>query len=365
MGRQLVITGMHRSGTSLAASAMQQAGVDIGHDLIGVGHGNRRGHFEDWDFHRLHEAMLAAAGQSCFTAAGDLSPPPDSPFEERARSLVAVRSGLELWGWKDPRSCLFLELWDALLPAASYLMVYRHPVDVALSLLRRDLDRVPRDDPWAAFRSWEAHNRCLLALWERHPERVFLAHVPTAMVDLEAFVDRVAAKLALPLQAQAVSSLLVPGELSPSPRGEGIDWERLIPESLSLYRQLEARADLPSCAADREGTKGAAAAGDEELRPAEREHLRVSERLLHALLESRLALAAQHERERALAEARAAQTDRLAEVSIELEMTRDRRGELAETLTEIESSRSFVVVSSWWRLRRYIRRRLNGGGDPG
>jgi len=48
--RPLVITGMHRSGTSLVASLFAGAGVNVGTRLIGASRGNDRGHWEDLDF---------------------------------------------------------------------------------------------------------------------------------------------------------------------------------------------------------------------------------------------------------------------------------------------------------------------------
>ena len=79
-GGQLVITGMHRSATSLVANLMQQAGLEIGDQLMGPGPGNRRGHFEDRDFYVLHEQMLAAIDRAAWfapqysLAAGEASP---------------------------------------------------------------------------------------------------------------------------------------------------------------------------------------------------------------------------------------------------------------------------------------------------
>ena len=39
-GQPIIITGMHRSGTSLAASLLQSMGVDIGDELVGAMRGN-------------------------------------------------------------------------------------------------------------------------------------------------------------------------------------------------------------------------------------------------------------------------------------------------------------------------------------
>ena len=58
----LVIGGMHRSTTSLAASILAAAGLNLGDDLMGAGTGNEAGHFEDNDFYMLHQRILAANG---------------------------------------------------------------------------------------------------------------------------------------------------------------------------------------------------------------------------------------------------------------------------------------------------------------
>ena len=54
----LVITGMHRSGTSLIAAILREAGVHLGDQLIGADTGNIRGHFEDVDFVQFHQTVL-------------------------------------------------------------------------------------------------------------------------------------------------------------------------------------------------------------------------------------------------------------------------------------------------------------------
>ena len=58
----IIITGMHRSGTSLTASLLQSAGVKIGDRLMGKGTGNSQGHFEDLDFVEFHQQVLESQG---------------------------------------------------------------------------------------------------------------------------------------------------------------------------------------------------------------------------------------------------------------------------------------------------------------
>lgn len=60
----VVITGMHRSGTSLTTSLLQSAGVFIGDRLLGNNLSNPKGHFEDLDFVEFHQQLLQAQGLS-------------------------------------------------------------------------------------------------------------------------------------------------------------------------------------------------------------------------------------------------------------------------------------------------------------
>jgi hypothetical protein len=326
---------MHRSGTSLVASVLRQAGLDIGREDFGPGLGQPRGHFEDHDFYHLHEAMLADSGRSCFTADAAALGEVDPVFEERARALVAARADRPFWGWKEPRTCLFLELWERLLPTARYLFLYRHPVDVALSLWRRNIDFELRRDPWLAFRAWTLYNQRLLAFRDRHPERCFLAHTPALAADFPGFLRRLAAKLDLPLHGGDFRALYEPEELAPSCQPPRPAWEELIPEALALYGRLEESADLAS-------TGEPTAAGRQ------RWLLQGSELLLYALLEARQGGGPPPDLEVRR------EFVRLRLQEEELRQRLEAAGEEARVLREIEGSRSFAVIRAWWRLRRRL-----------
>ena len=55
----IAITGMHRSGTSLLANLLNQAGLSLGEKLLGPMDSNPKGHFEDYDFLKFHKELLA------------------------------------------------------------------------------------------------------------------------------------------------------------------------------------------------------------------------------------------------------------------------------------------------------------------
>lgn len=371
--RQLVISGMHRSGTSLVASTLRAAGLEIGWDLMGPAPGNWRGHFEDSDFYGLQEEMLAAAGVTSLSADDAFVPPAGGEFEARARRLIEERSGFDLWGWKDPRTVLMLDFWDALLPNARYLFLYRHPIEVALSLRRRATDSEIYRDPWIGIRSWEVHNRRLLDFRERHPKRCFLAQVPAITADLPGFVRRIAGKFDLPLAVRAAASPFAPEDLVRDIATAGLfpAWEGLVPGALALYSRLEARADVPSSMA-------AADAGPGSQRAVESRQALESlfTDLLQAFLsrESEIAAGArlapgplrwtviEQARLERLAADLAESGQRRSALEREVAVVSARRDELAATLAAIESSRGYSLLSAAWRL---VARLRNGRQSAG
>ncbi|HVR95161.1 MAG TPA: hypothetical protein VMW27_01005 [Thermoanaerobaculia bacterium] len=276
MSRQLVIAGMHRSGTSLLANIAARAGVDMGSSLMGKSKGNRHGHFEDLELVHLQETWLESRGWSA------LVPPPEgavqltSSEEDEARSLVARRADKPLWGFKDPRTALFLPVWDRLLPDPLYLLVYRHPIEVALSLLRRGLDVEVQLNPWVAVQAWTVYNAHLLRFRLDHPERCLLWHVEGATRALGPAFAALAGKLGVAFSPDAVGAF-APEDLTGGLWARGIDWRAIMPEAMDLYSRLQAAADIPS------GDETAATAGRS---PLERDLLETAEHLLAATLSS-------------------------------------------------------------------------------
>ena len=253
--RALIITGMHRSGTSLVANLLRHTGVHLGEELIGPDEGNRYGYFEDVDFNTFHGDVLNRFQQSYLVqdaaVLGDIKP----EEKERARELIERRSTWNLWGFKDPRACLFLKFWHGLLPQAAYVFVYRHPLEVVLSLLRRgkefDVDALA--DPLAALRSWETHNRLLLDFCIQHADSCFLGHIKAISADTGRFLDRASRKLAVPLQAKGTQTLYHPTALNQMFLSAEtiLVLNKIAPEAMRLYRRLNDRADLPSRARTR------------------------------------------------------------------------------------------------------------------
>jgi O-antigen biosynthesis protein len=179
----IIVGGMHRSGTSLAASLLASVGVHMGDELLGPARGNQRGHFEDMDVYSFHTEWLAKLG---FNEAGflDTALPPLPPAARTvAEGWLARRSSTgRVWGWKEPRTTLFLEFWRELAPGAKFLFVFRKPWEVADSLYRRG-DALFQQQPEFALRVWARYNQAVLDFVARWPDDCMLMEIDRLATD--------------------------------------------------------------------------------------------------------------------------------------------------------------------------------------
>jgi len=162
----VVVLGMHRAGTSLVASMLQAMGVHIGDDLLGPAESNPRGHFEDLDFVRLNDRILAACGHHW-------ADPPQPHgvllagrvMQAEIARLVARKQGNHaglpprLWGWKDPRTAITAPLYHPHLHNPRYIWVRRDRDAVARSLWHRSVqqDREVLPGQWQAVAAAYEH----------------------------------------------------------------------------------------------------------------------------------------------------------------------------------------------------------------
>jgi len=257
----VIITGMHRSGTSLTASLIQKIGVKLGEQLLEADVFNPTGYFEDVDFLEFQRTVLKAMSPS-----GDFSSHTDWGWTERetldrsllptyiekAQALIqAKQQRSQIWGWKDPRTSLLLDFWHQLLPDARYFFVYRVPWDVVESILRQK-GSLFCQRPDYALRVWAFYNRHILNFYRANRDRCVLVNTFTMLKHPEQIAPLLRDKLHIQVK-QALSH----------PELESIyqdnlfhtrDWqhplvsalEALSPESFALLSELDQVADIPS-----------------------------------------------------------------------------------------------------------------------
>jgi len=132
------VLGMHRSATSLVAGGLDKRGVNMGENLLPADSGNPEGYYENVEFMELNQRILRAAG-------GDWLHVPEreeilaveDQFADAIERLVTKHQD-DLWGWKDPRTTLTIELFLPYLENPHFVTCFREPKEVGKSLNRRD-----------------------------------------------------------------------------------------------------------------------------------------------------------------------------------------------------------------------------------
>lgn len=151
-GTALLVVGMHRSGTSATAGWLRAMGVELGSRLMPPGPDNPSGFWEHLDAVAINEALLHELGLEWDDPrAMPAGWPQSAPAKVAARSIDALVSAefahMALWAIKDPRLCRTAPAWrDALVARGvrpTFLLVIRHPDEVAASLGVRDGERTP------------------------------------------------------------------------------------------------------------------------------------------------------------------------------------------------------------------------------
>ena len=194
--KTLMVVGMHRSGTSLISNWLYRCGLHLGEHLLEAGQGNIEGHFEDVEFLKMHEEILTS---NSFPPTGYVY---DKVIDisvyqlEKLKSVIRVKNQLyKQWGWKEPRTCLFLDLYRELLPNSKYLVIIRDYGSVVHSLLKRDFTsfeekylsrKLPQRLVWRYFRRdrnkqkfYKDHTEYYLKVYIEYNE-----HILNALKDL-------------------------------------------------------------------------------------------------------------------------------------------------------------------------------------
>ncbi len=198
--RAVCVTGMHRSGTSLTAYALQVLGVSLGvrDRLMAPGPDNPAGYWENRDIKELNDEVLACLGGSW-----DQPPVLDPGWEQDSRldplrtrasdvlddAFRLLRRERSLIGWKDPRLSLLLPFWRTVTPITTTIVMLRDPAEVAASLRTRNGIEAPQ-----AAMLWL---RYLFAATANDPGHL-LVHHRDFFADLPGTLAMVAAHLGLP-----------------------------------------------------------------------------------------------------------------------------------------------------------------------
>jgi len=153
----IYIVGMHRSGTSLIANILRDAGVEFGEDyeLLDPQSDNPEGFCEHKEVVTLNDKLLESLDGTWFNPPLSLT----LDFEQKDK-LIRLRKNLlsrSINGVKDPRISLFVKEWCR--SEDKLIVCIRNPVDVASSLKERN------DFPeWFSSILWVIYNNSIFDL---------------------------------------------------------------------------------------------------------------------------------------------------------------------------------------------------------
>lgn len=139
---QILILGMHRSGTSSVTRLVNMMGAYLGtlDDLIGANAENPKGFWERRDVIDINDAILRHMGCEWYDLAAWPNPLPALPdhLTTRIKTLVEQLNQHGIWAIKDPRLCQTYPYWLAHLAKPVAVQVHRAPLEIAQSLHTRN-----------------------------------------------------------------------------------------------------------------------------------------------------------------------------------------------------------------------------------
>jgi GT2 family glycosyltransferase len=141
---QLLVLGMHRSGTSMVARLLNMMGAYFAAEGISTGANqeNPKGFWERRDVRTLNDMLLHSAGADWHRVSNfTLEKIPAAAlaqFKMEAGKIILDMDAHRPWFLKEPRFCLLAPLWLELLEVPVCLIVNRSPIEVARSLQMRN-----------------------------------------------------------------------------------------------------------------------------------------------------------------------------------------------------------------------------------
>ena len=173
---QIIVLGMHRSGTSALARILNLMGIYFGTEKVSTGANveNEKGFWERLDVRTLNDSILHNANCDWDRISGfDVDAIAEDLLGTYRRATGEIILNLDAhrpWFIKEPRLCLLFPVWKPVLEMPFCVHIFRNPLEVADSLKARNA--IPLD---AGMALWEAYNALGIAAASSMP-RLFLSY---------------------------------------------------------------------------------------------------------------------------------------------------------------------------------------------
>lgn len=182
--------------------------------MLGPGVGNINGVFEDRDFQELHSGAI------------DLYDPKSRgwklvtnnflQFSENylslAKRLVNERNiKYSTWGWKDPRTILFMEQWKQIIPNLKVLLIHRSCHEVVYSLIERS-KKVPQGSIGKigileSTKLWNSYFKLTCRYKEKYPNDTLLLPLKSIINNDTRIIEMIQDRLRINLDYQSIQNI--------------------------------------------------------------------------------------------------------------------------------------------------------------
>jgi len=208
---QIIVLGMHRSGTSIVTRMVNMMGAYFGPEgsMLDLTQDNPKGYWERKDVlnYNIFLLKLHDVDWTGYNPANWPLPhhPKDVPpaLWDRIKTLIINMDAHRPWVMKDPRLCLTLPYWKKLLEVPVCVIVHRDPLEIAQSLTRIRHTYMPMPHE-RGIALWEFYTAALLTASAELP-RLFVSHADFLHDPVSA-----TARLYHGLTAQGVQGLRLP-----------------------------------------------------------------------------------------------------------------------------------------------------------
>jgi len=222
----ILVTGMHRSHTSVICNWLHDCGLPFYGNLIPASYDNPKGYFENILIRDFHNQFLMDQNVGLYPSA----PPQIVATHKQVvelQQIVQRVSESEVSAIKDPRiSLLWESLWEKAVTKPYYIFIVREPEQVIFSLMRR-LEREVQNTtglfglylrakwPWSK-QKWKkrftkatlVHNHSILRAMQTLPtERFVLLSSQDCENYAEKIIDKINQNLKLDLEVKPFSSV--------------------------------------------------------------------------------------------------------------------------------------------------------------
>jgi len=193
----ILMTGMHRSGTSFLARALNLSGVSLGvyNSLVSTDwtplKDNPRGHWENKEILELSKKTLAVNKGSWEKIPKKITIKKSLGTKIKKCVDQICETPLLAAGFKEPRIIFIFEAWKKYLPKNPVIIgIFRHPLKVAESLKTRDGFEYEK-----SIELWKIYNEKLLALLDK--QQGFLLDFDWPQKKMFAEIKKISHKLGL------------------------------------------------------------------------------------------------------------------------------------------------------------------------